>query len=68
MLDQVKALWTRMIERADADSLPESHPLRLRAKEFQESVENPDVTARTMLGRWARARRVWCEYTGEALL
>lgn len=65
MLDQVRAIWTRMIERADEDELPKTHPLRLRAAEFRESIENPDITARTMLGRYARAHRAWCDYTGE---
>lgn len=70
-----KDLPERMIERADADRLPADHRLRVLAKAL-EAVETAHIqgpgpneaTAKSMLGAWARARRVWCEYTGEPLL
>ena len=55
----------RMRARADADSLPADHPLRVRADELDAAdAENP----RQLLGRWARARWAWSDYTGEELL
>ena len=58
-------LPTRMRARADADGLPADHPLRVRADELDAAdAENP----RQLLGRWARARRAWSDYTGEDLL
>ena len=58
-------LPTRMRARADADDLPADHPLRVRAAELDAvDPENP----RQLLGRWARARRTWSDYTGEPLI
>lgn len=55
-------LPTKMRARADADGLPADHPLRMRADELDAAdAENP----RQLLGRWARARRAWSDYTGE---
>lgn len=58
-------LPTKMRARADADGLPADHPLRVRADE----LDAADVSnTRQLLGRWARARRAWSDYTGEELL
>jgi hypothetical protein len=59
-------LGNRMIEVAERDRLPVDHPLRLLAKEFNEAVESGD--SRRLLGSWAKARRAWCDYTGEPLI
>lgn len=29
---------------------------------------NPETPAKALVGRWARARRCWCEITGEPLV
>ena len=59
-------LGNRMIEVAERDRLPGDHPLRILAEKFNEAVESGD--SRRLLGSWARARRAWCNYTGEPLI
>ncbi|WP_428419233.1 hypothetical protein [Methylibium sp.] len=66
-------LPARMLARADADGLPADHPLRTTAAAFAAAIEGFYATVQTVpvsrfMGAWARARRAWCEYTGEALL
>lgn len=29
---------------------------------------NPETSVKALVGRWARARRCWCEITGEPLV
>lgn len=60
-------LYEKMIARADLDDLPLDHPLRQRAYSLQKAVEEYK-DAPQIIGAWARARRAWCEYTGEALI
>jgi hypothetical protein len=59
-------LGDKMIELADSDSLPVDHKMRTLAMEFNKAVEKG--CARSVLGAWARARRCYCEYTGESLI
>lgn len=59
-------LGKQMLERAERDNLPHAHELRLRAIDIEELM--PDQGAKRLLGRWARARRVWSDYTGEPLV
>lgn len=60
-------LGQKMIARADKDGLAKDHPLRVAAEGF--NVAHADgASARKLLGAWARARRIWCEYTGEPLI
>lgn len=63
-------LPTRMVALADRDGLPIGHPMRIRAAEFEAKLDYgaPGWTAQNMIGAWARARRVWCDYTGEPLV
>lgn len=61
-------LPTRMIARADADGLPADHKLRQFAAELREAIESESVDVPKLVGRWARARRAWCEFTGEELV
>lgn len=62
-------LHYRMVERANRDNLPESHPLRVRAAELLEIFQGPGLPPTPkIVGAWARARRAWCEYAGEPLL
>ena len=48
--------------------------LRAKADEFDTKTaahyEGPggEATAKSLLGAWARARRLWCESTGEPLV
>lgn len=63
----------RMRLRADSDGLPGDHALRTRADALDAAVAGffapiQTVPVARMVGAWARARRVWCDYTGEALL
>lgn len=55
-----------MLERAERDNLPSDHELRVRAIAIEEL--KPDHGVKRLLGRWARARRVWSDYTGEPLV
>lgn len=62
-----------MVARADADGLPADHDLRLKAQAFDEACAGFYATPQTrdvknFVGHWARARRAWCDYTGEPLL
>jgi hypothetical protein len=63
------ALYEKMLELADGDKLTADHILRQRANELKEIIEGPgEITPKRFLGRWARARKAWCEYTGEPLV
>ena len=63
-------LQQRMLERADADGLPASHPLRVLSQSLEEATigyfsEPPTHTVAQFVGSWARAHTAWCQYTGE---
>lgn len=60
-------LGEKIIARADKDGLPAEHPLRVAAGAFNEAVAS-GAEPRKLLGAWARARRLWCEYSGEPLI
>jgi len=66
-------LSQKMIDRANADNLPDDHTLRNLAKLFDEAATGyfaspQTVTVKSFMGHWARARKAWCEYTGEPLI
>lgn len=64
-------LAKQMIERADRGGLPEDHAMRRTAQAFDEISVNYAMgksTPKGLLGAWARARRCWCNYTGEPLV
>ncbi|MGZ8953105.1 MAG: hypothetical protein ACXW0Q_00305 [Methylovulum sp.] len=66
-------LSDKMIAKADVDKLPSDHDLRTSALAFNEATEgfygNPQtVDIKKFMGSWARARRTWCDYTGESLM
>jgi hypothetical protein len=66
-------LAKRMIARSDADSLAADHPLRDLAAKFETAAtgfysEPQTVSVKSFMGAWARARRAWCDYTGEPLI
>lgn len=54
-------------------ALPEDHPARKAATEFDTATEGyfatpQTVQVKTFLGTWARARRAYCDLTGENLI
>lgn len=58
---------------ADRDQLAADHELRTKADEFDWATagffaETQTVTPKQFIGAWARARRAYCEYTGEDLV
>lgn len=66
-------LHERVKRRAEADGLPEDHPMIVAANKFTEAAngyyaEPQIVNIKQFMGCWARARRCWCEYTGEPLV
>jgi len=66
-------LAEEMIAKADADGLPNDHVLRTTAFYFNEAClgyfSDPQTCdMRRFIGCWARARRAWCNYTGEDLV
>ena len=62
--DNNEQLYDKMLRIADRDNLPEDHLMRVRAIELREV----EIYAKKLLGAWARARRVYCAYTGEPLI
>ena len=70
---QTTELGNKMRARADLDGLPSDHGMRQLADAFDKAayryaVEPQTVTARQFIGHWARARKCWCNYTGEPLI
>lgn len=66
-------LAKRAIARADKDRLSEDHPVRVTAIAFEEAAkgffsEPQTVNIKKFMGCFARARKAWCEYSGESLL
>ena len=66
-------LGAKMNARADYDGLPPSHELRVKAELFRVAAlgyfGSPQACgAKQFLGAWARARKAWCNYTGEELI
>jgi len=59
-------LSKRMIDIADRDNLPADHKMRVVADAFDLAILFAEP--KKLLGAWARARRVYCEYTGETLI
>lgn len=66
-------LADKMRARADVDALPADHELRTKAEAFDAAATGYYGQPQTknvaqFMGAWARARQVWCDYTGEALV
>lgn len=66
-------LARKMIDRANADGLPIGHELRTKAMLFENAAKGywadpQTVPVQSFMGIWARARRAWCNYTGEPLI
>ena len=63
----------RMVIRADKDGLPEDHDIRTKAQAFEDAAvgfyaADQTHTVKQLMGSWARAKRVWSEYTGEPMI
>lgn len=75
MTQQIEAtnLSAKMRSLADTDGLPQDHELRQKA-DFLDVVakgffgEPQTHNVMQFVGGWARARRAWCNYTGEVLI
>lgn len=59
------------------DALAATHPRGVELREKADALrvgiagfygEPQTVTVQSFMGRWARARKLWCEITGEALI
>lgn len=66
-------LADKMRARAEADALPADHEMRTKAAAFDEAATGYYGQPQTknvsqLMGAWARARKTWCDYTGEALV
>lgn len=66
------ALSAKMTTYADAQGFPPNHEMRTAATRFDEATKGFYATPQTcavavFFGRWAKARRIWCEHTGENL-
>lgn len=66
-------LSIKMRARADADGLPATHKLREHADKFDAANAGYWATPQTVntmqfMGAWSRARRCWCDYSGERLV
>jgi hypothetical protein len=71
--DQTTELGDKMRARADLDGLPADHEMRLLAGEFDKAAygyagEPQTYSVKQFMGHWARARKCWCNYTGEPLI
>ena len=63
------ALYDDMLKIADKDKLAADHPLRLKAIELKNILEAAELPEpKRLLGAWARARKVYCEYTETPLV
>jgi hypothetical protein len=67
------ALGDKMLNAAVKADLQEDHPLVVAALKFNDAAEGfygtpQTVDVKTFMGCWARARRLWSEYSKEPLL
>lgn len=63
---QEQELIPKIRKRADLDNLPQDHELRLAANELEQACEVFNIPK--IVGKWAKARRLWSQYSGEPLL
>lgn len=66
-------LAAKMIAYADAKGFEPEHEMRTAAARFDEATEGFYAVPQTCVvsvffARWAKARRIWCEHTGENLV
>ena len=68
-----KDLPERMVKLADKEAFDALHELRVSARDLSEAFDDyfrddPKITVGSFLGRYARARRIWCKYSGDPLV
>lgn len=73
MSDKKGDLPGEMIKRATLDGLPDDHELFSLAFKLEAAINGFFAEPQThsvaqFVGSWARARKAWCNYTGEALI
>lgn len=64
-------LAKKMIDRANKDNLNDEHIMRVLGEEFEMITKKyflGDCSFKIVIGTWARARKCWCDYTGEDLI
>ena len=66
-------LAKKMRAKADEDRLPPDHELRVTADAFDITAagfyaSGQTKTVQQFMGTWARARKCWCDYSGEQLI
>lgn len=71
-MSEQPALWEKMRALAAGDH-PRAAELLDKAQAFEAAThgyfnEEPTHTAKQFLGAFARARRLWCDITGEPLV
>ena len=62
-----------MIALADGYGLPDHHKMRVLARQFNDATDGyyadpPTHTQKRFIGAWTRARKAWCEFTGDPLI
>lgn len=70
-MDEQPTLRQKMVAYADAHELPAKDPMRRLARDLQRAADNADsgeAQLKKFLGAWYRARRHWCDVTGEYLV
>lgn len=68
-MPQRTPLGEQMRELADGGKHPQAVELFARANDLDKAVYGrPAADAKRLLGCWARARRLWCECTGEDIV
>lgn len=70
-MDEQPTLRQKMVAYADAHGLPASDPMRRLAAALDRAIaeaDGSDAQHNKFLGAWSRARRHWCEVTGEELI
>lgn len=71
-MDDTPKLWERMRALA-AKGHARAAELREHADALEKATagffaDNQTVTVQKFMGAWARARKLWCEITGESLV
>jgi hypothetical protein len=70
---QQRDLPERMLALANKNKLSSDHEMREAAEHLKMACkayfkEEPEISVFKFAGYYARARRLWCEYTGEPLI
>ena len=66
-------LGKKMIKLANHHGLPEDHEMRVKAQQFDDAAigyysKPQTINVKQFLGTFARARKCYCNFTGESLV